>query len=721
MAELIVWEPGAWERLPGLPGGREDFALWEAWAEQAAEQRRWPVLREAPVYADQDRWLCHLAACRAILAAWTERSVMPDDAPQAALDLLGRAQQAPPHVVRAARLITQASLEVGATSTDVLFLVAAWAWPLRDVDPQLSDTCWEYLIWAPWQTDSLALRDVLSAVHQQRAFVDGRGLMDLIRAREAAGLVASARAWLEAVVLIQTRREHIDRLTSYREFSPMPLIQDAHEAIVALADHYERTGEDQPWAREVMKRAVELTRAEAMIDVIEARVWDRTMDEAYQWSEQVVYPGMLDHAITRAVEAGQPHHARRLAEAVLVRRFAKPWTSTPFANVPAALEAFGKACAPHPPADPVARRAAEHLGVLYVRTQHATQHARGFTHLLTSHIAFTGAGAALHDMRGELELFYNQTDPYHIMRRESDRLAKVEPMLSVDERAASDRVQRWFSDRFRRENPSTLERLIAFMASPLMDVARVAVDVPMLEQAAMGALRVYYGRGEAIAGDLDAIRMQGAHIRSQYGWGAHLMEYARGLVWAEPKVAGALSAGMSVGASFLPPGLNMAVSAADLGAALLLALRGVARISAAFGRDPFGPQGFGLLSDTLALGLSSDAGEGLIAGLSQADRQVLTNITVGTVAYGSAQLAEYLWTTPGSFRDRVSERAVRQVARLVGLELSTTGAARVIPAVGAVISGISTYAFVRNILDAALHVAARDALVIRQGAYDGGE
>jgi hypothetical protein len=202
------------------------------------------------------------------------------------------------------------------------------------------------------------------------------------------------------------------------------------------------------------------------------------------------------------------------------------------------------------------------------------------------------------------------------------------------------------------------------------------------------------------------------------------MEYARELVWAEPKVAGVVSAGLSAGSSlFLPPGFNLklATYAVDLGATLLLALRGVARISAAFGRDPFGQDGFSLLSDTLALGLSGDAGEGLVAGLSRGDRQVLTNITVGTVAYGSAQLVEHLWCAPGAFRDRVSAPAVSQLARLAGLELSATGMARAIPAVGAVISGVSAYAFVRNILDAALHVAARDALVVRQGAYDGGE
>jgi hypothetical protein len=263
------------------------------------------------------------------------------------------------------------------------------------------------------------------------------------------------------------------------------------------------------------------------------------------------------------------------------------------------------------------------------------------------------------------------------------------------------------------------------MSSPLLDVARAVGDVPILERAVSGAMRVYYARGEQIAGDLESIRLKGAHIRAQYGWGAHLMEFAREQVFWEPKIAGLTSAGLSAGASFfLPPGVNMALvtGGADLGATLLLALRGVARIAAAFGRDPFGPQGFGLLSDTLALGVSSEAGEGLIAGLSVADRQALANITVGTVAYGSAQLTEYLWSAPGSaMRQRVAEPAVRQLARLVGLELSQTGMARVIPAVGAVISGVSTYAFVRNILDAALHVAARDALVVRQGAYDGGE
>jgi hypothetical protein len=641
----------------------------------------------------------------------------PDDAPLATLKLLTDAHVAPPHVLRAAVYLTRAALETGITSVDALFLVAMWAWPLRDVEPELSDTCWEYLIWAPWQTDALAMRELLKALHSLRALADGRSLMDLVRARRAAGLHSSARDLLEAAALVQARKRLVEEITSHRDFSPLPQLDEAHEAIVELSHLYEQRSEDQIWARSVMKRSVELTRSVHMIEVIESRVWDRPMDEAYAWSDRLSHPKQLDDELARALNASQPHHARRLCEAVLVRRFNSPWTSTPFDSVPGALEAFTKACAPHPPADPVARAAAEHLGVLYVRTRHATTHARAFVHTLCQHIAFTGAGASLHPMRRELELFYNQSDPYWVLRREADRLAALEPALSDDERAANDRVQRWFADRFRRENPTLLERLVAFMASPLLDVARQVTDIPALEHAVGRAVRVYYERGEQIAGDLGAIQRKGAIIRAKYGWGAHLMEFAREQARFEPAAAALISAGSSA----LPAHIQLVASAADLGACLLLAMRGIARISAAFGRDPFGPQGFGLLADTLALGVSSEAGEGLVAGLSHADREVLTNITVGTVAYGSAQLIEYLWTSPGAFRDKVSVHAVQRLARLIGLELSATATARVIPVVGAVVAGMSTYVFVKNILDAAIHVAARDALIERRETYSGGE
>ena len=58
------------------------------------------------------------------------------------------------------------------------------------------------------------------------------------------------------------------------------------------------------------------------------------------------------------------------------------------------------------------------------------------------------------------------------------------------------------------------------------------------------------------------------------------------------------------------------------------------------------------------------------------------------------------------------------MARLCGIELSKGAIARVVPVVGALISGISTYAFVRMIAEATIHVAARDALHERALAYD---
>ena len=703
------------EALPAYPASKEDFTSWSLWAQNRMASKRVPSLRIKVHQLESTERAKHIISWRALLAFWTgDKTVAPDDAPIAAHHFLINALDAPALIVEVARRLLDESIHSGSTATDTLFLAAAFAWPLRDLEPDLGDLAWDYIVYAPWQTDALSIKDVLLAVNTHQAFRDGRSVIDLVRAKLDAGRQHAAREWLEGVALIQARKMHLHQLTYYRDFVAAPMIQDAHEALVILAQMYVTMGADQSYAREVIKRAAEMTMSYDLVSVIETRVWDRTMDEAYRWSESVTHPRMLDDAIEKALEYGQPHHARRLAEALLVRKYNRVWYGAVQDNLPVALERFEKQLDRNVPTDPVTRRASEHLAILYSRTNHITRHARRFIHTIVGSIAYTGHGAQLYDMRQELELFFNRSDPYHILRAESIVLSNVQDALSDDERAASDEVDRWFHDRFHLQNPSIFDRFSRWITAPLTDVYKRFTNLPVYEEVVDSALNVMMAYGPLIAGDLDSIIRHAAELRSRYGHGMRLMAYAKEVTRFEALAA----AGIASGTSFIAPGTNLASHAMDLGTSLLLIFRAISRVGAVFGRDIQEPEGFKLIADSLTVGFSSGEGEGLLSYFSAPDNTMLRAATIGGVTYGGSRLVEYMWTAPNQVGMRASERAIRHVARFCGMELSENAIARAVPLVGAIISGMSTYAFMSKIIDAAIHIAARDALMVRANVYE---
>ena len=68
-------------------------------------------------------------------------------------------------------------------------------------------------------------------------------------------------------------------------------------------------------------------------------------------------------------------------------------------------------------------------------------------------------------------------------------------------------------------------------------VARLAGDLPMLEAICRSAFGLMAERGDHIAGDLTSISLQAAKIRTEYGHGMKLMEYAREVSSLEVKTA----------------------------------------------------------------------------------------------------------------------------------------------------------------------------------------
>ena len=333
--------PLGFEGLAAFPDAREEFEAWTQWAAMCARTRRAPTLDVHLDALEQDQRAKYLTSWRAILSYWADgRSVSADDTPLAAHAFLISAHVAPALVVEVAQRLLRHAIYSGSTSTDTFFLAAAFAWPLRDLHIELGELAWSYLIHAPWQTDNHCVKDVLVAVHAHEGFVDGRSFLDVVRAKFDSGRQHAARVWLEALALLQARKEHLYEITSYKDFTSVPQIQDAHEALVILAQYYVAVEHDQVHTREVIKRAAELTVSYDLVKVVEERVWDRPLAEAYKWSEKITHPRMLDDEIARALQAGQPHHARRLAEAVMIRKYNRVWYGAVHPNLGVALERF---------------------------------------------------------------------------------------------------------------------------------------------------------------------------------------------------------------------------------------------------------------------------------------------------------------------------------------------------------------------------------------------
>lgn len=689
-------ELATWNSLQIDPSTPEDFSRWKTWAAGCVEAKRWPT--RAPATA----W-------RAVIAQWTGNTVEPQQSCSVANEFFSKAAYAPAYVVRAAQQLFDECIESGATSPDVLYLVAAFAWPLRDLLPESSDTAWQYLIHAPWQTEAASLIVLCKTANASKALQPDRALIDLACRRVEAGLNNAARELLEAVAMVQAECDSVDAIKA-GALTRKPLLQDAKAAIVKLARTYIRDGETQIYARSVIDGARQIEAVKDDLDTaIESTVWDRPLDETYDWGKDKS-PSEIDNEIKRALAANQPHHARRIALGVVVRKYDRRVTGSAVSNVSTAIKKFCTANPADLVKDPSARRAAEHLAVLYSRSNVGTEEARQFVRRVAEDIAFTGRGASLHTAKHELEEFFNANDPYNILRAEEERMARADRDLGDSERRLRDEVIDWFVRRYSRSGTSAVENVIKVVTLPIVDAAKLVGSlIPGVEAACAAAFRTIVERGSFLAGDLSGPRSEGDAIRGRDGVGIALLERARELNRVEQIVA----VTVSVATSFLPPGVSLLGTGLDLSVTLIATFRAVARIAALFGIDINSPEGFRFVADSFALGCSSNDKEGIVAYLSRGRQRIITSFSLGGVAYGGIALANYLWTTPGAEPRLLAEEGIRHLARICGIGLSSGTMAKMVPIAGAVVAGTSTYAFMKSILDAAVHLAARHALLTR--------
>ena len=709
---------GAWV-LPPVPEGKNEFEAWRLWARNCDELGAWPVLDPSQFeQVDLDQ---RLVAYRAILANWAKKSVAPDMAQSAALYFWDNALKAPPQVLRSAERLLDESCtwDVRATSPDMLYLTAAFAWRLRDMDPARSKKAWEYLTHSPWQTGPDVLQQLCIRADADNGTREDRTLVKLVGRRLGLGKLLEAKELLEAMVAIQAGKDHIERLDCHEQFKRKPLLNGVEEAVLLLADMYRTGGEVAVHAREVMRYATQLKGEDsAWIATVEKRVWDRPFEECYSATEMLDVRDQLDKELNRVLVAEQPWHARRLAEASLVRHCDRPLIGNAEGNYSSAVLKFCCADRDIITRNPILRRTAEHLALLNMRTRHTTEDAMTLAARLASSevsVHFVGNGAPLRQCKDDLEWFINDSDPYNLLCKQNLELHDPVAVkrLTDQELRARDQVEGWFNDRSQPSDRKRLDGVLNLIKAPVVWGIKGLSLLPALEQTCVWAFRRIQTSGVLVTGDLEPLRKEGEKLRAEGGYGTALWERALDAANPERWSASGAAGLTSLARAFLPPGLGMAASVADLGFTLAMSYRAVAKVGALYGIDMSSLEGWRFAADAFALGSTSNDAVGLLPYLTRGRKESFQPVTLGAAAYGSTALLGHMWTSPGTSMEEAMDYLVNHLARFCGLALTNDSVAKVIPFFGAIIHGYTIYKFVEVIATAAVAIAARDALLYR--------
>jgi hypothetical protein len=529
-------------------------------------------------------------------------------------------------------------------------------------------------------------------------------LGDLTQERLAHGHQESAMELLEGMVLAWSSKESLAELRTTQDLRSARAIPEIELALGTLARLYAERGDVQVYAREVIRRAAELEKSAELRQVLETRVWDRPLSETYQDLKDVPV-ATFEAQLRAALDAGQPHHARRLAESLLARRLDRLVLGDPQANVEKSLRLFAEAPIQKLAEDREARLAAEQLGTLYARTNYATQLTRDFVRRLVMEPLFTGKGSALEHSRGELEAFINKNDPYHLLMKQEREFAQADAQLNDDERRARDEVSQWWGAKAFTKDRGLADAALAAITSRVAMVG----DLLKVQDVCEAALRTAFQLSARSAGDLAGLADRSRAMRAEQGMGQSLSTLARDATSVE--LFGAAAASGLLGA--LPMGLSLLTGAADLGVLLFASFRAIARIATVFGIDPASEAGQAFAADAFSLGVSSSGGEGMLAYLSRSKEPPPDALTVGGVHYGPRWLAAHLWTSTAQPPRVVAEQLIVNTSRLLGLSLSKRQLVKVVPVGGALLSGLSAAGFIRDIREAAIHLASRDALLAK--------
>lgn len=717
--------PSYWE-LPPVPTDRAGEKAWLAWSKQCAEANRWEVLRDG-VPADPGEALKRRTALRAIIAHGLKTdSLAAEGLYECASAFFRKAPDVPAQVIRAAKLLVEEATRPGAphaTTPDYLFLAAAFAWPLRDLEPGISDDAWTLLTHGLWQTDAAVLVELCRVADEKLVEDDDRTLLELVEARRRAGRVAAAVELLEAIVLVHADKERLQDLPEVLQLDK-PRVQGAERAVRMLAEHYCEQGCRDRWAGVIVRAASALPGAERA-RAAASWVFDAPFDATYSWADEVQKavperPGAnvpaLSRAraeIARALAEGVHELARDRAEALLLARRSWARVKRPLGNKQALLPDLRKEIAKLSPVDihndPLLHCVAADLALIYTRTDFVAPNVQVFVTAVAQNPFLAGPDQPLHELQRPLQQWAARHDPYHRLRSTSAALGEERGRLSDVEKEWAEQVQTYFES-LASGSAEAAYRAIGAVNLCGADSGGAAAQQHVVAEVCRSALTTAVETAFAPAGDLDALLAEGKALRAGPGL-ASTME-ARLADAGRPTPVEAAFQSVAVMTRSLLQGPKGA--AVDLGAALMVSAWAVARIGALLGRDVRDPAHLGFLVDAFAAACA-ESGEGAVAYESNLRKRAGNGgwapVNLFGVDYAAGKLAGYLWSPLRGGREPVGE-LITHAARLLGFSLVEAGRAQVLPRPLRVLLTLSGAEDLRErVVRAAIHIGKRDHLL----------
>lgn len=658
---------------------------------------------------DRQRW--ELATSLALVQSLGTGDGGLESRVKACAQLYALHTQAPYLAVMLGERLLRSRLIMGATDVETFWLAVSFAHGLAPLlTSELAELSWQYLNHAPFAVDPFtALRFAQLSRNLSRQHFPHWPL-ELIESLLSRPYHADLGATLlEAVVCSLLKVRSMDavakRLQAPLPYPAPPLLISSLEL---LAHHYVRTQADQIYAREVLRAASQTaSNPTPFQSSLASQTFDIPYPELYKLvSEKLHRPADLDTLYRSYVEADQLPLARRLVECELVRRL-DPWR---FGGMHGHVrKAIHRVLAGADMYYPRVRELTTRLAILHSRTRFYTDEAQHLAQRVASLPQYTGDGAPLSQLREELALYLQESDPRHLLARERSLLLERWDELTEEERALMDGVQAWMDQRFqdrpahvRVEDPSqqgpdsitvlgegelewSIEKILwqayRFLSRPVW-IHPLKKQVESIVGQGFGELR------QADAGIVSALARSFAYSD-------------RALAAANGALAGLLGG---------PWGM-----AFDMAGLLTLSARACTRIGTCFGIEPGSREGFRFLLDALTLSVSTRAGEGLGAYLMDQRPRAYRVLTVNGVLYGTGLMRQSLRRNHYDGMGGGMARRLVRTSRILGLGFRERQWARVLPLVGAVIAGGADYLFMRTLTEATLHLGARHWVLSRHG------
>ncbi len=639
--------------------------------------------------------------------------------------------RAPGEAITAGRRLLRSRMLTGATDVETFWLVAAFAYALAPIeDPVQTSEAYQYLLHAPFAVDPLVARRFASACRQVRhTHLEGWPLtyyQHLLEHPEQAD--AGARlleAWICVTLKAQDLLEAVDKHPEAASAS------DISQAFILLAHHYMRIHADSITAREVIKEASRYCDEPApFLDYLDTQIFDLPYSELYRFVKtHEDDKERIDTTYDYFVASDRIGLARRLVECELVFLLA-PWhVGRIEANIHRAVR---KVIAGADLQDPRVRDLSIRLALLHSRSRTFTEEAQHLVRrvaVLDAYRATSHAYGGRTRLRRELEDYLSKTDPRHLMERERALILDRWDEFSQAERRLLGAFRQWVAPRLASGTALPTEN----GTSPLLHEAfHHPGGNRRLERRVERWLRQAYRHLCSERWTAALVRRIETETAQPYSAIAEadpttIARLSRRM--AKEDIRWTLLSGIAGGLAGGPIGLGIEISGV-----VLASIRAATRIGACFGLRPGTMEGFEFALDALTMSISAEAEEGLAAWLIDQRPRVYRVGAIAAVHAIRMRLMHFLLQPRATahedgsqpFSPSAGQSSTRDiphrggglpVLRSAGASTSRWKriAAGAVSVSSAAAMATIDYLFVKEITEAAFHLAARRWVLTRHG------